>query len=211
MPGLSHSPMHPPMHKTPRMRLPVLLLCAAITAVALPAVALPAVDPAAAVPPAVAPPGEVLLIPGFGKPSTRQYAGHLQANASCGTFPFFWLAESQRDPKVDPIIVWFNGGPGSSSLFGWFKEGGPYRHNENCSVLTENNFSWNTNATFMALDQPAGTGMSFVERSECHALTETQSTEQLFNALLDFISKFPQFRTQPLYLFGESYAGGSTS
>lgn len=53
----------------------------------------------------VAAPGEVLDVPGFGKPATRQYAGHLEGNSTCGAYPFFWLAESQRNPAKDPIIM----------------------------------------------------------------------------------------------------------
>ena len=26
--------------------------------------------------------------------------------------------ESERDPKSDPVVVWYNGGPGASSMFG---------------------------------------------------------------------------------------------
>jgi serine carboxypeptidase-like clade 1 len=35
-------------------------------------------------------------------------------------------ALSQNDWSKDPVIVWFNGGPGCSSMIGWTQEHGPY-------------------------------------------------------------------------------------
>lgn len=55
----------------------------------------------------------------------------------------FRLVESQSNPQEDPIVVWFNGGPGCSSLIGFLEELGPFRVNPDGSTLFENVFSWN--------------------------------------------------------------------
>lgn len=38
----------------------------------------------------------------------------------------FLLAESQNDWKTDPLIIWFNGGPGCSSMLAFATENGPF-------------------------------------------------------------------------------------
>ena len=81
---------------------------------------------------------------------------------------FYMLHESQRDPVNDPLIIWFNGGPGCSSMYGAFLENSPYllqfdKNDPQNWELVENANSWNKEASVLYIDQPAGVGFSVCE------------------------------------------------
>ena len=40
---------------------------------------------------------------------------------------FYWLFKNTSLDDSAPLILWLNGGPGSSSMFGLFLENGPLR------------------------------------------------------------------------------------
>jgi carboxypeptidase C (cathepsin A) len=114
-----------------------------------------------------------------------------------------------HDPKSDPLVVWLNGGPGTSSFVGFFGENGPYtivEEGDDCT-LRDNPFSWNTRATYLMIDQPAGVGLSSVADPSYYAQNEDVATGQLYRALLDFFADHPEYAGLDLYLFGESFAG----
>jgi hypothetical protein len=59
-----------------------------------------------------------------------------------------------------PLVAWFNGGPGCSSMFGMFFEHGPFTINSTMH-LVPNNFTWAGAANMLYIDQPIGTGASY--------------------------------------------------
>lgn len=155
------------------------------------------------------PPGPVSSLPGYGPTQERQFAGHLTVNEACGDNLFFWLFESRRAPTTDPLVVWLNGGPGSSSMLGLFAENGPYKINDDLT-LADNPYSWNQIANLLVIDQPAGTGLSFVEKKSdhnCYTKTEARATAQLLRGLELFFELYPDYAAAKLYVFGESFAG----
>ena len=154
-------------------------------------------------------PGPVKSLPRYGAVKERQYAGPIPI-AGGGANLFFWCIESKNDPRRDPLILWLNGGPGSSSFLGLFMENGPYRLRRNDKKQVEpydNPFSWNTRATYMIFDQPAGVGLSAITDKSLYAPNEQVQTYQLYHALLSFFALYPQYKDLDFYIFGESFAG----
>ena len=56
------------------------------------------------------------------------WLGYLEFNTGRYHYVFF---ESQRDPDNDPLLLWLNGGPGCSSMYGMLYENGPFVFLEN--------------------------------------------------------------------------------
>jgi carboxypeptidase C (cathepsin A) len=99
-------------------------------------------------------------------------------------------------------------------MLGAFTENGPYwfrfnstARNEEKAYFEYNKFSWNNNAHVLFVDQPLGTGFSFIEKaSELRTNTHDISVD-FYNFLQNFYIKYPQFKNRELYLTGESFAG----
>ncbi|KAI9780759.1 MAG: hypothetical protein M1839_006547 [Geoglossum umbratile] len=105
-------------------------------------------------------------------PKQLQYTGHvhlppytlapIQQNYSINTF--FWFIEARESPETAPLTLWFNGGPGSSSMIGMFQENGP------CEVveLAKDRFGtkardwgWDRSTNIIYVDQPNQVGFSY--------------------------------------------------
>lgn len=56
-----------------------------------------------------------------------------------------------------PVMVWLQGGPGGSSLFGLFAEHGPFNVDASLSIVPRN-YSWAKTHNIIYIDNPVGTG-----------------------------------------------------
>ena len=102
-------------------------------------------------------------------------------------------------------MIWLNGGPGCSSEDGALMEVGPYRVREG-GKLEYNNGSWDEFANLLFVDNPVGTGYSYVNTdSFLHELQEMADQFVLF--LEKWFALFPEYLTDDIYIAGESYAG----
>ena len=87
------------------------------------------------------------------------FSGYLEIPNSGKSLHYIFV-ESQSNPTTDPVILWFNGGPGCSSMLGWAQEHGPYNMLDGTNVWVENEYSWNKEASMIYIEAPAGVGYS---------------------------------------------------
>ncbi|RKF55145.1 Carboxypeptidase S1-like protein A [Erysiphe neolycopersici] len=92
----------------------------------------------------------------------QQYTGWVNAPSDYAANTFFWFIAA-REP-TDQLVIWLNGGPGSSSLLGLFAENGP------CEVIKSTNrkletrareWGWDRGANMLYIDQPNQVGFSY--------------------------------------------------
>ncbi|CEP00722.1 hypothetical protein PBRA_001776 [Plasmodiophora brassicae] len=126
--------------------------------------------------------GRVHDLPGLGPTDTVQYAGYVDLDEQSAMF--YWAFE--HADKTRPLVIWLQGGPGSSSLFGLFTENGPYTVDEHLR-LHKREHSWLRHASLLYVDNPVASD---------------------FVRFLDgWFRQHPQYLKVDLYITGESYAG----
>jgi hypothetical protein len=104
---------------------------------------------------------------------------------------FFWHYQNRHIANKQRTVLWLNGGPGCSSMDGALMEIGPYRVLENGN-LAYNNGSWAEFANLLFVDQPVGTGFSYVDTdSYLHELSD--ASNQMVQFLEKFYTMFPEY------------------
>ena len=82
-----------------------------------------------------------------------QYSGYLNGSKDGNVQLHYWFIESQSDPDSDPLVLWFNGGPGHSSLEGLLMGNGPFRIDDSGESFDYNDYAFNTKANMLYLGQ----------------------------------------------------------
>ena len=137
------------------------------------------------------------------------YSGYLDIEG--GKHLHYIFVESQTTPATAPVVFWFNGGPGCSSMLGFAQEHGPFLMPDGQTTFnTEaNQYSWNKIAHMVYIESPAGVGYSYVDGTEIPEYTDESSAEDNYLALKAFFAagKFDELKDNDVYISGESYAG----
>nr|XP_018908129.1 PREDICTED: venom serine carboxypeptidase-like [Bemisia tabaci] len=137
----------------------------------------------------------------------ESFSGYLTVNKDYDSNLFFWMFKSQHgDWTKRPTVLWLQGGPGVSSLFGLFTELGPFSVNAK-QELKRRKYSWNREYNLLFFDQPVGTGFSFTKNDRGFARDETAVARDLYEALVQLHKLFPSLQKNKFIISGESYAG----
>jgi carboxypeptidase C (cathepsin A) len=136
---------------------------------------------------------------------TDWYSGYIDASATKHLHYVF--VTSRSDPTNDPVVIWFNGGPGCSSLLALFSEHGPYVIDDGEYYIKTNPEPWNKRANILYIESPAGVGFSTYDDANDIYHNDMSQSKDAFNALLSWYKKFPEYKKNDLYISGESYGG----
>mmetsp|Transcript_8724 Transcript_8724/g.15312 ORF Transcript_8724/g.15312 Transcript_8724/m.15312 type:complete len:604 (+) Transcript_8724:262-2073(+) len=154
----------------------------------------------------------------------------LSNNTSESSSYFFWMFRpdvdsSDTDFRNDTLLVWFNGGPGCSSLVGLMGEMGPVGTPKfgpgipapNPATvldapLVSNPFAWTKKSAMLFVEQPGGTGFSTASTKWTGEEAEKRTEDDVASAFYAFLNNMytvfgEELAKQKLYLTGESYAG----
>ncbi|KAI3989769.1 hypothetical protein MKX01_040739 [Papaver californicum] len=131
--------------------------------------------------------------------------GYVEVRPKCHMF--WWIYRSPyrvEDPsKPWPIILWLQGGPGASGVgTGNFQEVGPLDTN-----LSPRNSTWLRKADLLFVDNPVGSGFSYVENEKDLVTTDSEAATDLTTLLKELFNKNETLQKSPLYIVAESYGG----
>ncbi|KAL1827724.1 hypothetical protein DCAR_0206907 [Daucus carota subsp. sativus] len=120
---------------------------------------------------------------------------------------FWWYYKSPlrtQDPNNPwPVILWLQGGPGASGVgIGNFEEVGPLD-----TFLKPRNSTWLQKADLLFVDNPVGTGYSFVEDDGLFVKTDVEAATDLTTLLISVFNQDKVLQKSPLYIVAESYGG----
>ncbi|KIL64772.1 hypothetical protein M378DRAFT_198303 [Amanita muscaria Koide BX008] len=138
-------------------------------------------------------------------PGVYQASGY--ADLTSTNSLWFWYFAARNNPATAPLALWFNGGPGSSSMIGLFQEHGPCRITNDSSTVVNNPFSWNNDANVLYIDQPVGVGFSY--GSLTNVGTSQQAAADVWTFMQIFLSdsRFSDLQSRSLAIWTESYGG----
>ncbi len=136
----------------------------------------------------------------------KSYSGFFTVNKTCNSNLFFWFFLAKNNSSKAPVVLYLNGGPGQSSVYGALMENGPVANGAN-RTLQLREYSWNENHNLLYIDSPVGTGYSFTNSLDCYLTNQVDIGTSLHEALRQFFQLFSELRKNPFFITGESYAG----
>ncbi|XP_034827925.2 venom serine carboxypeptidase-like [Maniola hyperantus] len=133
------------------------------------------------------------------------HAGFFTVDVKYNSNLYFWYFPAFSKNKVAPVVLWLQGGPGGSSLYGLFTENGPLIAKK--GGFARRKYHWALEHNLIFIDNPVGTGFSFTDDEKGYCTDEACVADGLYDCLQQFFTMFPSLRNNEFYITGESYAG----
>ncbi len=151
----------------------------------------------------------VKSLPGWDGPlPSKHYSGYLDASET-KHLHYYYVEKEGPDAATAPVVIWLNGGPGCSSLDGFFYEHGPFRIDATTNTLVRFNYTWAKLANLLYIEAPVGVGFSYSDdpTGGDYDQNDDKSSQDNLAAVESFYKKFPELKPNGLVITGESYAG----
>jgi carboxypeptidase C (cathepsin A) len=91
-------------------------------------------------------------------------------------------------------------------LIGFMTEQGPFKPNAD-NTLSLNEFAWNKVSNMVFIESPAGVGFSYSDDKSDYTTGDQQTAIDNYNLIQAFLTRFPEYASNDLYISSESYGG----
>lgn len=132
------------------------------------------------------------------------YSGLITVNKTYNSSLFFLFLVAEGNSSGAPILLWTQGGPGLSALFGQFLENGPIAFDGSPNISLRSN-TLQKNMSIIYLDVPVGTGFSFTQNPDGYSTSLEDINKDVMEFLNQFFQLFYEYKDRDFYLAGESY------
>lgn len=134
------------------------------------------------------------------------YSGMLNNTDNTKSIHYMFTTAINKTAQT-PLVIWMNGGPGCSSLEGFFSEVGNYLFvGANANINSElNPHAWGQIANMLYLEAPVNVGFSTGPAD--YKYDDVNTANDQYDALIKFLGGFGEMVSRDVYLTGESYAG----
>jgi carboxypeptidase D len=131
------------------------------------------------------------------------YSGQIPVDKNDPSRKMFFVYQPTIGKPVDEVVIWFNGGPGCSSLEGFLQENGLFIWGWGQSSATINQYSWVNETNVLWVEYPIGLGFS---TGNVTATSEEETAADFLGFFKNFEETFG-IKNYKIYVTGESYAG----
>ncbi|KAF2228602.1 alpha/beta-hydrolase [Viridothelium virens] len=132
----------------------------------------------------------------------EMYSGQIQIGNDSSRNMFFVFEPTIGEP-VDEVTIWFNGGPGCSSLEAFLQENGRFIWGWGMYSAVENPYTWVNLTNVLWVEYPVGLGFS---TGSVTATSEEETAQDFLGFFENFLDTFG-ITNFKIYVTGESYAG----